>query len=105
MEIPTKRNLDTAKISKVAEVLKTIAHPVRLAIMEALEFKEPQSVNELRTNLDLKIEQSLLSHHLIKMKDKGVLTSEKVGMNVFYKLSDRQLVGIFDCMDRCELFK
>lgn len=104
MTIAEKRNLDTGKIKKVAEILKTIAHPVRLGVMETLEYKEPQSVNEIKENLDMEIEQSLLSHHLIKMKDKGVLNSEKIGMNVFYKLSDRNLVGIFDCLDRCELF-
>lgn len=104
MSIAVKRELDSAKISKVAEVLKTIAHPVRLGVLEALEYKEPQSVNEIKENLDMDIEQSLLSHHLIKMKDKGVLLSEKVGMNVFYKLSDRNLVGIFDCLDKCNLF-
>jgi ArsR family transcriptional regulator len=99
-----ERKLDSTKIKKVAEVLKTIAHPVRLEIMEALEIKEPQSVNELKENLHIDIEQSLLSHHLIKMKDKGILESEKIGMNVFYQLTDRNLLGIFSCMQRCELF-
>ena len=45
-----------------------------------------------------------MSHHLSKMKDNGVLVSEKKGKQVFYKIADRQLLSIFDCMEGCDLF-
>ena len=72
MEKITQR-FDTTTIARVAEILKTIAHPLRLSVLEQLEIHESLSVKQLMENLDT--EQSLLSHHLNKMKDKVILVS------------------------------
>lgn len=100
----TKTNLDAEKVMRVAEVLKTIGHPVRLQILEALQEKEPLSVSEIQEKIESVTEQSLLSHHLIKMKDRGILRCEKKGMNVLYRLEDRNILKIFECMESCSLF-
>lgn len=97
-----KREIHFETLEKVAHVLKTIAHPVRLQILEELEAEEPLSVSEIRNRIELDVEQSMLSHHLIKMKDKSVLKSEKIGKQIFYRIADRQVLGIFDCMAKCE---
>jgi ArsR family transcriptional regulator len=97
------KGLSVERIERVAEVLKAIAHPVRLQILDVLREHEKLSVSDIQQALSIQTEQSLLSHHLIKMKDKGVLNCEKRGMNVMYSLSDRHLLSIFDCMERCEL--
>ncbi len=101
MKVQTKRNLSLEKIVKVAEILKTIGHPIRLQVLEILEVQEPRSVSDIQESLETTVEQSLLSHHLIKMKDKGLLRSEKKGMKVYYRLADRQVLNIFDCMEKC----
>jgi DNA-binding transcriptional ArsR family regulator len=98
------RNLDAKIISRVADILKTIGHPVRLEILEALESAEPLTVSQIQDKINISTEQSLLSHHLIKMKDRGLLKSEKKGMNVYYSLTDRNILKIFDCMEKCDLF-
>ncbi len=97
------RNIDVETIQHMADILKTIGHPIRLKVLEALEQEEPLCVSQIQERLPMEAEQSLLSHHLIKMKDKGVLASEKSGMHVFYRLRDRHLLKIFDCMEKCEL--
>lgn len=86
---------------RVAEILKTIAHPVRLSVMEFLGSLGPLSVSELQEKTG--IEQSLLSHHLIKMKDKGVLKSHRDGKNQYYQLADVHIMQIFACMENCSL--
>lgn len=98
------RNIPVAQIHRAAEVLKTIGHPVRLRIVQLLEVHERLGVNEMLEDLDIAIEQSMLSHHLIKMKDKGVLQCEKVGTHVFYSLKHKNLSKIFDCMEACDFF-
>ena len=103
MEI-TKRGLDAKKIEKIADFLKTIGHPLRLQILELLEQEEPLTVTDIQNKIEIKAEQSLLSHHLIKLKDKGILESEKKGMFTYYRLADRSVLKVFDCMDNCELF-
>lgn len=95
----TKRNISAEKLERVAEVLKTIAHPVRLNILEVLENYGRLSVSDLKEKTNT--EQSLLSHHLIKMKDKGVLKANREGKNIYYQLADTHITNIFDCMENC----
>ena len=94
---------DIKTLNKVADVLKTIAHPVRLSILEALEAKNALTVSELIEHTG--IEQSLLSHHLIKMKDKGVLKSIREGKNMIYSLEDKHILKIFECMEKCSIIR
>ncbi len=98
----TKRNIDLAKLELMASILKAISHPLRLEIIELLEDREALSVAEIRDQIDA--EQSLLSHHLIKMKDKGVLKSHRKGRHIYYTLAFEQITKIFDCMDKCDIF-
>ncbi len=93
------RSFDSEKIEKVAEILKAIAHPARLQIIGLLEQNSPQSVSDILENIN--IEASVLSHHLIKMKDKGLLSSRREGRNIFYKLKVKEITKIFDCMEAC----
>ncbi len=86
----------------MAHVLKTIAHPLRLRVIEMLEAQEELCVGDILQEVDA--EPSLLSHHLNKMKDKGVLESERRGRQVYYRLAFRAITSIFDCMEKCELF-
>lgn len=97
------RDISVGKVYKIAEILKTIGHPLRLKILETLEKEEPLCVSEIQERIPISAEQSLLSHHLIKMKDKGILNSEKKGMHVYYAIQDRELLKIFDCMENCSL--
>lgn len=97
----TKRNLSIEKLALVAKVLKTISHPVRLEILEVLEEEEPLAVATIKERIETVVEQSMLSHHLIKMKDKGILSSTKEGKYIFYSIVDRQVLKIFDCMEKC----
>jgi ArsR family transcriptional regulator len=96
-----KRNISLEKLEKMAEVLKTIAHPVRLEIIEILEEYNTLSVTEIQQKLN--IEQSLLSHHLTKMKDKGILSSQRDGKNLYYSISLKNIETIFDCMGQCKI--
>ncbi|HFA49842.1 MAG TPA: ArsR family transcriptional regulator [Bacteroidetes bacterium] len=98
----SSRNIDAAKLEKMAHILKSISHPLRLEVLELLEEKEPQSVAEIREQIE--VEQSLLSHHLTKMKDKGVLDSFREGRNIYYRRAFPEISKIFDCMDKCDIF-
>lgn len=103
--VPTLRKFRHEEIIRVAELLKAIGHPVRLSILEVLEQHEPLCVSEIQSRLAQPVEQSLLSHHLIKMKDKGILNCEKIGMHMHYRLKDRAILNIFDCMEKCSIIR
>lgn len=94
-----KRNLSKDKLEQAAYILKTIAHPLRLSVIDLLAVKERMSVNEICEALDC--EQSLLSHHLSNMRIKGLLKAEKKGVQVFYSLKERDLIKLLDCLEHC----
>lgn len=91
--------LSSEKLEKAAFILKTVAHPVRLKVIELLSVTDKMSVNELCSALNC--EQSLVSHHLNNMRLKGLLASEKQGVQVFYSLKERELIGLLECIERC----
>lgn len=99
----TLRKIPAGKLAKIAEVLKTIGHPVRIEILSLLEVNERLTVNDIQERISTDIEQSMLSHHLIKMKDKGVLKCEKEGLYVYYSLKEPNITGLLDCMSNCKL--
>lgn len=95
------RNIPFEKLDYISMVLKTISHPIRLRIIEALENKSKLNVQEISKYVGDHVEQSLLSHHLIKMKDKGILECYKEGQFVFYKLVLKEISSLLDCMENC----
>lgn len=91
-------SINKEKLEKAAFILKTVAHPTRLAIIDLLQYKK-MNVNELARTLDC--EQSLLSHHLMNMKLKGILSSQKDGQNVYYTLKEKDVVKLIACIEHC----
>jgi DNA-binding transcriptional ArsR family regulator len=89
--------LKPVRFEKTAGVLKCIAHPVRLLVLEILGMNMELTVSEIIEKTG--VEQSLLSHHLNKMKDKGVLKAERDGKNIFYSISDHQIVRVLDYVE------
>ncbi len=93
--------VEQEELEKAAFVLKTIAHPTRLAIIDYLSKEGRKKVSEICN--DLKLEQSLTSHHLNTMKLKGVLGSAREGKNMYYFLKLHEVTQILSCIDNCKL--
>lgn len=91
--------LKPEQLEQVSNMLKAIAHPMRIAILSFLEDGAKLTVTEIHEKLQ--IEQSTASHHLGIMKDKGVLSSQREGKNTFYFLRHEQLSNIIDCISKC----
>ncbi len=91
--------INKEKFEKAAYILKAVAHPTRLAIIQLLDAQENLMVNEICETL--KCEQSLISHHLINMKLRGILKSHKDGLNVYYSLKEREITNLLTCIENC----
>ncbi len=91
--------LKPEQLEQAANMLKAIAHPMRIAIISYLEDGKRLTVTEIHEKL--KIEQSTTSHHLGILKDKGVLASQREGKNTYYFLKHEQLSHIVDCISMC----
>jgi len=94
--------LSAEQLEKAANMLKAIAHPMRIAILNYLEDGKKLTVTEIHELL--KIEQSTTSHHLGILKDKGVLASKRDGKNTFYFLKHEDLSKVVDCVSQCACY-
>lgn len=84
--IPPREILDGA-----GEILRALAAPVRIAIV--LQLNESQRcVHELVDALE--VPQPLVSQHLRILKAAGVVSGERAGREVMYRLVDHHLAHI-----------
>ena len=92
-----KSRLDIDFLETSTEVLRAVAHPIRLAIVDLLSGEERLSVTEIHETLD--IEQAVASHHLRILKDKGVVVAQREGKNTFYLLRAKGYVEIVKALE------
>ena len=78
-----------------AKILKALAHPTRLFIVDELSRGE-RCVCEL-TDL-IGVEMPTVSRHLSQLKDAGILEDEKRGSQVFYRLRLPCVLNFFKCV-------
>jgi DNA-binding transcriptional ArsR family regulator len=91
--------LGTEKLEKAATMLKVMAHPIRLAIIDLLGVNSKMNVTEIYEALS--IEQAAASHHLTLLKSKGLLSSERDGKNCVYFLKHDRITQIVSCIEKC----
>ena len=75
-----------------AELLKALAHPVRLQIVHGLLQKGCRNVRcmELQTGMS----QSSISQHLQRLRTAGVVTAERTGNEVHYRAASQQVATV-----------
>lgn len=79
-----------------ASILKAIAHPIRLAIMDALR-EGPECVHRIAETVGS--ERSNISRHLSVMVGAGILGRRKQGLSVYYSLRTPCIMNFFSCVD------
>ncbi len=82
------------KIMEKSEILKAIASPVRLCILNRLSESEEMCVSDMQECIEAS--QSAISQHVRKLKDLGIVSLRKEGTSSFYSLKNdmvRQIVS------------
>ncbi len=93
------KKLNPETLEKAAIMLKAMAHPVRISIIDLLENGKKLTVTEIHKQLG--IGQSVASHHLVILKDKGILASKREGKNIWYFLKHKALKNILAGVGEC----
>ena len=101
---PLHSRVETQQLDRAAAMLKVLSHPKRLAIVDLLgklkggkDKDQQMSVTEIYQALDLP--QAIASQHLITLKDRGVLKSNKIGTKIYYALAVPQLMKVIDTLE------
>ncbi|WP_279145756.1 ArsR/SmtB family transcription factor [Clostridium tyrobutyricum] len=79
------------------KIFKALGHPIRYKIVKFL-YNGPKCVCKL--NEDIEFSQANLSQHLKILKEAGILSSEKVGMSMHYRISNDEIKNIIDSVDK-----
>ncbi|MFQ5731470.1 MAG: ArsR/SmtB family transcription factor [Planctomycetaceae bacterium] len=86
---------DPRAFAQAAECLKTLAHPVRLRIVQLL-LHGRYTVGELAE--DCGVPDNVASEHLRLMQRCGFFTSEREGRRVYYQVAEPHLKNLMDCI-------
>jgi ArsR family transcriptional regulator len=78
-----------------ADIFQALAHPTRIAIVEALRDGE---VGAGALSERLQVEQANLSQHLSVLRTRHVVVSRKAGNQVFYAVRDPVLIEVLDLL-------
>ncbi len=90
------RNVMNIEIAEhITQVLKALAHPVRLQIVDVLKSGE-LCVCDIMAAVGGK--QSITSQQLNMMKDKGVLGCRRDGSKVFYRIENENVIRLLACV-------
>jgi len=83
-------------LEQAAMCLRTLAHPLRLRMVQLL-IRGEHTVGALAEACA--IPSHMASEHLMKMKDRGLLQSERRGREVYYQIAEPHLASIMDCVE------
>lgn len=86
------------RADQVAEVVKAIAHPMRLRII-ALLCRSDRRVRELA--LVLERSQSAVSQQLRILRMSGLVTTVRENGTAHYTLSEHRLKELVNCLEDC----
>ncbi len=78
-----------------SDIIKAMAHPVRLLIIEYLK-EGPRAFSEIFGLFDL--DKSTVSKHLHVLKETGIVTSRKNGVDMVYTLEVPCVTDFFGCV-------
>ncbi|MBN2022782.1 MAG: helix-turn-helix transcriptional regulator [Pirellulales bacterium] len=88
---------ELARYEARAKIIKAMAHPTRLFIVDQLSRCEARCVCELTEMIGA--DMSTVSRHLALLKSAGIIEDEKRGAMVFYRLRMKCVLKFFDCVE------
>jgi DNA-binding transcriptional ArsR family regulator len=86
-------------LNQSADILKALAHPMRLAIIRVILDSKKISVNAISDIL--KLEQSTTSHHLGMLKNRDIISYCKEGKQTYYFIKNKTVKNLLDCIRKC----
>lgn len=77
-------NINNEKLQTSAEILRALAHPLRLKILSFIDQNGTINVNKIYNTL--KLEQSITSQHLRILRMAGLVVTQRDGKFIHYSI-------------------
>lgn len=87
--------MSALKYEENARILKALAHPTRLHILDLIRVDHPcvKALEEV-----LGIAQPNISQHLSLLRNMGIVKAEREGNQVCYRINNQTVVKLLDAM-------
>jgi ArsR family transcriptional regulator, zinc-responsive transcriptional repressor len=89
--------LGVGKLQEAAECLRTLAHPVRLRMVQ-LMLRRKLTVGEIAEACE--IPSHMASEHLRMMQHCGLLARRQDGRRIYYQVSEPTVKRLMECIER-----
>lgn len=86
-----------ARYEARAAIIKAMAHPTRLFIVDELAKSGERCVCELTEMVGA--DMSTVSKHLAQLKAAGIVEDDKRGSQVYYRLRVKCILSFFQCVE------
>lgn len=86
-----------ARYEARAKIIKAMAHPTRLFIVDELSKHGEKCVCELTDMVG--VDMSTISRHLAVLKGAGLVQDERRGSQIYYHLAVKCILSFFDCVE------
>lgn len=91
------------EVNSKINILKMMAHPVRLRLLDSLNEHGESNVMTLQERLDLS--QSTVSQHLAKLRDGKMIKARREQTKIFYEISNPLIPGILSALKELDVRK
>lgn len=88
----TKVLIDDEKLQVSSEILRAIAHPLRMKILSFIDKHKMINVNKIYNTL--KLEQSITSQHLRILRVVDVVKTERDGKFIYYTINYQKVAHV-----------
>jgi ArsR family transcriptional regulator, zinc-responsive transcriptional repressor len=95
--INSTKLLDVGRLQEAAECLRTLAHPVRLRMVQ-LMLQGKLTVGEIAQACE--IPSHMASEHLRMMQHCGLLARRQDGRRIYYQVSEPTVERLMECIER-----
>jgi ArsR family transcriptional regulator len=87
---------DLERLTKQAEILKALAHPIRLCIAHGLLNSGGCNVTHIQQCLQ--VPQSTVSQHLTRLRTAGIIKGERHGTEICYQIVSPTAVAVVEAL-------
>ena len=96
-----KVTINNEKLQESAEILRALAHPLRMRILEFIDKNKTINVNKIYNTLNL--EQSITSQHLRILRLAGIVDTTREGKFIHYNINYAKLVNVLKALSAFQL--
>ena len=84
--------IDNESLQNSSEILRALAHPLRMEILEFIDKNKSINVNKIYNTL--KLEQSITSQHLRILRNAGIVITEREGKFIHYTVNYNKIAHV-----------